>query len=290
MDSLNSVGGILYIQNNPLLTNLSGLDQLDSISGSLYIQNNSSLTELTSLDRLNSIGGDLSINSNHIENLEGLGSLKIIGGTIFITGGGGYEEHLISLDGLDSLSTIGGSLHISYTQHLTSLSGISKLSSVGGGLYFFGNQNLTSLTGLDSIDAGTITNIRINYNNSLSTCAVKSICDYLAAPNGEIYIGNNATGCNSQAEVQAACAAVTVDNLTGYNAFSIYPNPTSNQLTIESFTRGQLSILDFNGQQVIIRQITEFKTQLDISNLPSGIYFAKLMCERVVHVEKILKK
>ncbi|MDP1615314.1 MAG: T9SS type A sorting domain-containing protein [Methylococcales bacterium] len=55
------------------------------------------------------------------------------------------------------------------------------------------------------------------------------------------------------------------------NTLTIYPNPTSIDITIETPTKGQLSIINPNGQQLITRQITEPQTQIDISNLPNGL-------------------
>jgi hypothetical protein len=47
--------------------------------------------------------------------------------------------------------------------------------------------------------------------------------------------------------------------------------------------------MNLNGQQLITRQITEPKTQLDISNLPSGVYFVRLMDDKTVRVVKFVK-
>ena len=46
----------------------------------------------------------------------------------------------------------------------------------------------------------------------------------------------------------------------------------------------------FSSQQLITRQITEPKTQIDISNLPSGVYFVRLAGERMVKVGKFIKQ
>ena len=64
---------------------------------------------------------------------------------------------------------------------------------------------MTSLTGLENINAGSIADLYISFNNSLSTCEVQSICNYLASPNGIVIINNNATGCNNPPEVANAC-------------------------------------------------------------------------------------
>jgi hypothetical protein len=48
--------------------------------------------------------------------------------------------------------------------------------------------------------------------------------------------------------------------------------------------------MNLHGQALIIRQITEPKTILDISNLPSGFYFVRLTGERTVEVGKFVKQ
>jgi hypothetical protein len=44
------------------------------------------------------------------------------------------------------------------------------------------------------------------------------------------------------------------------------------------------------GQQLITRQLTEPKTQIDISNLPSGVYFVRVTNDKTVEVGKITKE
>jgi hypothetical protein len=45
-----------------------------------------------------------------------------------------------------------------------------------------------------------------------------------------------------------------------------------------------------NGQQLISRQFTESRTQLDISNLPSGVYFVRMTGEKFVALGKFIKQ
>jgi hypothetical protein len=80
------------------------------------------------------------------------------------------------------------------------------------------------------------------------------------------------------------------DILSDANFLSIYPNPTSNYITIEAPATGRISITNLNGQQLITRQITEPKTQIDIRNLPSGVYFVRLTDDRTVEVRKFIKQ
>jgi hypothetical protein len=105
-----------------------------------------------------------------------------------------------------------------------------------GGLAVSGNLNLTSLAGLKNIDPTTFNisnspfgSIFISNNPQLSTCAVQSICNALTISGISALIGNNATGCNSQAEVENACPTcppseitfstqAQIDNFTSYYA------------------------------------------------------------------------
>ena len=97
--------------------------------------------------------------------------------------------------------------------NISNLNGLSVVTSIGGYLSFSRNAALTSLTGLDSLDAGSIANLSIKYNTLLSTCAIQSICDYLVSPNGTIEIRYNSPGCNSQQEVEEACANVGTESI-----------------------------------------------------------------------------
>jgi hypothetical protein len=74
---------------------------------------------------------------------------------------------------------------------------------------------------------------------------------------------------------------------------SLYPNPASNLITVETLstlTQYQLSIMNVDGQQLITRQITQPKTQLDISNLPSGVYFVRITNNRTLELGKFVKQ
>jgi hypothetical protein len=59
-------------------------------------------------------------------------------------------------------------------------------------------------------------------------------------------------------------------------------------LTIQ--TQSQLSIMNLNGQQLITCQINESNTTIDISTLPSSVYFVRLTNDRTVEVKKFVKQ
>jgi hypothetical protein len=147
---------------------------------------------------------------------------------------------------------------------------------------------------LENIEAESIENLIIWNNPYLSHCSVLSICNYLSNPNGSIEIDNNTTGCDSPEEVQDSCIAngVNIDEQFVVDKLLIYPNPSSTQITIELPHTQQkntiLTIYNLNGQQLITQKITEQKTVVDVSALPSGVYFVKVVDTEMVMVGKIV--
>lgn len=203
----SEIEGDVQIQGSEI-TNLDGLSVLTSVGAKFNIVLNYTLTSLNGLNNLTSIGDECYIvYNNTLTNLEGLSGLTSIGGNFVISN----NEDLISLTGLNSLTSIGGNLMIGEdlfggNPSLTSLEGLESLTSIGGDLEVYQNDMLQSLDGLKNIEANSIINLYIHHNTQLYTCDVKSICDYLSAPNGTVQIHGNAIACESKEMVEAACA------------------------------------------------------------------------------------
>ena len=205
-------------------------------------------------------------------------------------------DDITNLYGLSSITSVSGALYIGNNfggnPVLTDMSGLLNLEYCGGLMSIRSNAVLTSLAGLDNIDASSVTFLYIRDNDSLSNCAVESICDRLAQPGGVINISNNSDGCNSRAEVDTACMYLSIESPGKPLEFSISPNPASDQISIETSTNqfnSQLSIFNSQGREIIRRQVTEPKTVLDISHLPGGIYIVRLTGEKAVGISKFVK-
>jgi len=213
-----------------------------------------------------------------------------IAGNVTIKGGNSINN----LNGLSVLTSVGGNFTISWNYLMTGLTGLNNLKSIGGDLNIFGNTFLTSLTALDSIDAGPIVNLRVVGNDTLSTCAIKSICDYLASPNGTIEIHTNAASCNSPEEVDSACVYLLYRETYPEPAEVIYPNPASTTITISTPTTPDknsfLTIFSIDGQKLIQRQITGQQMVVDVSGLSQGIYFIRITNDRTMLVSKFVKQ
>jgi len=270
LNVLNSIGDYLWIVGNDSLVNLIGLEGLTSISGYLEIGYNASLPDLTGLNNIASVVGYLEVRDNDI---------------------------LINLNGLDNLVSIGDNMRIRNNPVLNSLMALENLTTLGGEFRVSGNTVLVTLEGLHNINAASISDLYLHDNFSLTTCEVESVCDYLSAPNGAIYITNNATGCNDQEEVEDACFT-DVQELGSPDHFSILPNPVSDFITIRITNVEQgMMILDlFEISGVKIKAlVNEMKTlgtheiDFDLSDLPKGVYFCVLKTNEGILVKKIIR-
>jgi hypothetical protein len=281
------------------ITNLDGLGVLNTIGGDFNIYYNDSLASLAGLLNLTSIGGSFNIFGNgSLTSLTGLDNLYYIGGNFGLA----WQGNLSTFSHLNSLTSIGGSLYIDDNYILTSLTGLSSLNSIGNKLTITNNHALSSLSGLDSINSGSIIDLLIAANLLLSDCAVKSICDYLTSPNAIVKIEFNATGCDSQEEVEAACG-VGVGQLDGWAVgqldMKIYPNPAGDivhfTFWISQYQWVTLMIYDIYGRKIATvfdeRMLAgEQDVLFDISAFSEGVYFAGMITYNAVASGKIVKQ
>ncbi len=243
LEALTVIGGNLQIGyagyygwiNNPLLYDLTGLEGLLEIGGFLEI-GGSTLNNLVGLNNLESIGNDLIfLDNGYLANMEGFDNLDSVGGNMLCgpypgTGGQVWtvagNPVMQDFTGMEYLDYIGGDIVFSDNSSLSSLSGIENLTFIEGDLIIYENENLTNISGIENIDAGSIENLEIQYNDLLEDCEIQSICDYLANPNGTVEIHHNASGCDSQWQVEEECLVEVEEVGSQQSAVSSYPNPT----------------------------------------------------------------
>ena len=153
LNSINSIGGGLWISNNWSLSNLNGLNNLKSIGSWLLIYDHHSLTSLSGLESLKTIGHSLTIGdffqggNYKLESISGLMNLDSIGSNLSIC----YNPVLTSLSGLENISYIGGGISIDIHYSLTTLASFNRLSSIPGSLHLQDNLLLKNLNGFDSL-------------------------------------------------------------------------------------------------------------------------------------------
>jgi hypothetical protein len=304
LDSLagiETINGTLSICANDNLTSLHGLHNLRTIEENLYLgwyeyPGNNSLTNLEGLNSLAFVGEDmLVIYNDGLLNLSGLDSLSEIGGRLSVH----YNISLKNLQGLENL-TSAGSVYISENNSLVSLNGFQNLINISGDLYVTDNPELFSIDGIENIDADNLTGLGIYNNDILSNCDVKSVCDYLANPGGDIIIFDNDSNCNSLEEVELACSVGVGESAVGgrRSAVVCYPNPVFDQVIFEFNLQVQcevdLSVFNNMGQMVATIQdgsLEKGDHQLiwNASRFPVGIYFYRFRNGNYSSTGKLVK-
>jgi hypothetical protein len=278
LEKLTRIWEQLTIEYNDGLTSLAGLENLTNIVESFQIRFNPSLSNLDALSNLTSIGLDLIIGGNIVlTSLKGLNNLTSIGGYLQISG----NTSLKNLTDLNNLTSIGSNLTLRANSSLASLDGLSNLTTIGGILKIEYNTILQSLSGLDNIDPGTIENLVISFNDSLSICAVKSICGYLENPIASLTTGLNSTGCNTKDEIKNACLTISVPARHYENDFTICPNPAENEFVIlnkDGAIINEVIIFNQLGQKILI--VKHIENIFDVSMLKQGIYFVELVSNK----------
>ena len=292
--NLSTVNGDLHIGGYNL-ESLTNFNQLNYINGYLFITNIDSLENLGGFEYLDSIGDNFRLlYALKLSNIDALGNLKKIGGGFELL----HNSNLANVNGLQNLKSIGGGMIIQGCSNLNTFSGLDSLTSLGGILVIRDNISLSSLTGIDNIDSESVTKLTIASNSQLSFCEVKSVCDFLASPNGTVEINSNAIGCNNQAQVEEACT-VSVPEQPSNPPLTIYPNPFTTSTTIEyeltEPSHVQLTIYNALGETIRIavdRMMPQGKHSFTwtADRLPEGMYYGVLRSAKGVAVVKMVKQ
>lgn len=70
----------------------------------------------------------------------------------------------------------------------------------------------------------------------------------------------------------------------------VYPNPASNNVTVEVPESSQISLIDMNGRQISTKSNSGQKESFDVSSLESGIYFIQILHEGNTATKRLLVK
>jgi hypothetical protein len=289
LENLTTIGGNFetYQYYNSTLTNFQGLNGLTTIGGYFFVHIYSVLENFSGLENLTSIGGFFRVADNTFHDFTGLENLATIGEKLDISG----NQGLVNLNGLQGLSSIGTDLYINSCPRLSSLAGLINLTHIGRNINIYINDSLTSLHGIDNVAAGTIDYLAIYQNHMLSTCHVKSVCDYLAAPAGTVYILDNAPGCYNREEVEAACFSSVNENNPA--ALMLMPNPAAGFITVSVPAlsgKKQIDVFNMRGVRMMEQRLETSRILINISALSRGLYFVKVHNEKEVQVAKFVKE
>ena len=262
LDSLKTLYGQLLVEFNDSLKDFSGLENLGTIGAGFYVGNNAILKDFSGLGNLQFIGADFLVEYNgSLTNFQGLGNLKSIGCTFF------FEEP-------SAIYT----LRVRGNYSLVDFTGLENLQSIScwttfspSYLWISENTSLQTIEGLGgSLDASTI--LLIKDNSKLSTCEVPLVCNHVQ-DGGPASISGNAPGCNSVAEVEAACV-VSIEETSGGEPVVIFsPNPAGDflQIQIDGNEKWDISLFDLQGRQMYRHSVSGSRI-IEIEDWPAGVY------------------
>lgn len=184
-----------------------------------------------------------------------------------------------------------------------------------------GKLDLVSVNGLNNIsilinsDNGTYPTINITTTNTLicsgqsATLNAVGTVSYLwdtgsttnsivinpSATNNYMAIGTSSNGCKVSATITqsvSACAGINVVN-TNFSNLNVYPNPSNSLINVEFLVfNNELYKIEILNSLVQVLQTTNLqqpKTQLNIKELPSGIYQLKISEGSTQKVIKFIK-
>ena len=185
---------------------------------------------------------------------------------------------------------------------MSSLIELNNLASIGtcitgpfywisrDGLTISNNPSLTSLDGLGNINDTTIQYLKIQDCSKLSVCEVQSICTYLQKGETAL-ISNNAPGCNNSTEVEDACDAVVGVHNIAADEVKIYPNPTHDIIYVEGLAPDSWTIRVINTLGAIVKHQKQIGGgQVDLSDLPNGLYFLEFQNEAFSLTKRVIKE
>lgn len=145
------------------------------------------------------------------------------------------------------------------------------------------NGGGTSLTLLDVRNGNNANVVAFNsdFNGNL-TCIF--VDDATAAAGYGWIIDSGSTFVETEGE----CETLSVDTFDA-SAFSMYPNPATNVITISTSLSGaMLEIYNITGKRVLSKELAFGKNSFNVSSLQSGVYLARFTTEAKTETKKLI--
>lgn len=234
-------------------------------------------------------------------------------GNATYTATGIYHDTIVGNSGCDTIFVIDLTIHqnSTFTQNIRECQGYSI--TIGNNTYGTTGSYIDTLQAFNNCDSIVTTNLIIDtlpvisFPNTTDTiCQNASPITLTAFPNGGIFTGNgivndtifdpataslgmqtivytytDGNNCSSMDSTLIYVDACLGVNTLMHNDINLYPNPTNGVLQLELKTIDipnlKLTIHNTIGQTITTQNITNYQTQIDLSNLSSGLYFIEVI-------------
>jgi hypothetical protein len=190
--------------------------------------------------------------------------------------------------------------------YVLAISGSNIFAGTYGGVFLSsnngGNWTATSFTssivwslaisGTSNIFAGTGNGIFLSSNNGGSWTDVSTgLSNFgvysLAVNDSYLFAGSD----SSKVWRRALSEMVGINEINNNdNNVSVYPNPAKNNITIENTQKFKIEISNIQGQLIKTSDAISNKTNLNVSELPCGIYYIKVKTENGLAIRKFVKE
>jgi hypothetical protein len=277
--SLNSINNILYTCTN---NDLYEIDTLGNAT-SIFTSSNTINSAGNSDNRLFAVGNnfiaykDLCTLNNSNQSHEACGSYTW-NGTTYIQSGQ-YSFQTTSANGCDSTATLNLTIHQPTTSS-TSYTACGNYSWNGNN-YIQSGQYTFLTTNAQGCDSTATLNLTINQPTS-ATQNQSAIDNYTWPVNGQTYTQSgiytavipNAAGCDSTITLNLSMSFTGLDDVN-VKSFQVFPNPTSDDLTIllpDIKVENEFQLLDASGRIVTKGKLYEKVTSISLKGFESGTY------------------
>jgi photosystem II stability/assembly factor-like uncharacterized protein len=140
-----------------------------------------------------------------------------------------------------------------------------------------GGNGINSGAVLQTNDGGSTWFVSTSVVQTMQSVYFPSVyTGYAVGTNGKIMKYTNGTASNNDLSIS--------------NNFSIFPNPTHDNLTIETPEKATIEILNIEGQIIKTINTADKQATIDVADLSSGIYIIKAKTEKGIAVKKFIKE
>lgn len=86
-------------------------------------------------------------------------------------------------------------------------------------------------------------------------------------------------------------AKLATDEVKNHVEITLFPNPVSNELNIDSKDNiKEVTVFNLTGQQLFSKKGNSKTSKIDVSNLKSGIYIVEVKTDKTSKTYKVIKK
>ena len=160
------------------------------------------------------------------------------------------------------------------------------LEDVSGNILSYTYTNSSGLYSFSGLDEGTYTIYPVNYH--FRTIPWSGI---LIGDGTDTFTNINFYEFNTMQLISPDSTLSTTQLTAATNTISIFPNPTTSQLTILMSQSAYTSFTITNsiGQDMIQQPLTNTQTQVNVATLPPGMYYITFRGDNGTTVQKFVK-